>query len=157
LIKNSILKYSLENFAFVILEYTQSDNLVYMREREQYWINLLNPELNIILKVDPYATSSPFRQGRKHTEKTKEILRKIAFNRTRDHNPGFSVIVKNTESEEIHKYKSVREAARALKADTQSIRVRILNDNEFHLRIRRINVSSYKNKLFRKKYLIYLE
>lgn len=156
LLKRSIIKYGLINFSFIILEYTTQNDLVYMRQREQYWINLLKPELNLILKADSNATSDLLSKGHKHTIETKEYLRKIALMRVKDHNPGFSVKVKNIETGEINKYKSIREAARVLKADTRSIRVRIIKENEANLLLRRNNISEYNKKLFRKKYIIYL-
>lgn len=115
----------------------------------------------MILKADPYATFALKSKGHKHSVEVKEYLRKIALNRMKDHNPGLSVYVKKIETGEINKYKSIREAARLLKADTRSIRVRTIKENERDLILRRINIEILKNKLFRKKiyyifgYIIY--
>lgn len=60
-IYSAILKYGYENFSIDILEYCEISALI---EREQYYIDLLKPEYNI-LKI---ANS---REGAKHTEEAK--------------------------------------------------------------------------------------
>ncbi len=59
-IHNALLKYGYSNFSLEILEYCDLENVI---EREQYYLDLLKPEYNI-LKT---AGSS---LGYKHTEKT---------------------------------------------------------------------------------------
>ncbi|RUS23416.1 hypothetical protein BC937DRAFT_88883 [Endogone sp. FLAS-F59071] len=61
LLQRAILKYGLQSFSFVILEFCAIDQLL---EREQFYITSLNPEFNV-LKV----AGSPL--GYKHTEETK--------------------------------------------------------------------------------------
>ena len=63
-ILSAILKYGYENFSIDILEYCDISNLT---EREQYYIDLLEPEYNI-LKI-AYS-----REGTKHTERTKSRI-----------------------------------------------------------------------------------
>jgi len=60
----SILNYGHLNFSLYIIEYCKPDLLL---KREQYYIDLLNPEYNI-LKV---AGST---LGRKHSLKTKQLI-----------------------------------------------------------------------------------
>jgi group I intron endonuclease len=52
LIKDAIKQYGFENFNLGILEYCLKEDLV---KREQYYIDLLNPEYNILLKI--YSSS----------------------------------------------------------------------------------------------------
>ena len=44
-INKALLKYGFSNFKLEILEYCDLDNVI---EREQYYINLLKPEYNIL-------------------------------------------------------------------------------------------------------------
>lgn len=158
LIIKSIAKYGLKNFALIILEYTDRSDLIYLREREQYWINLLRPEYNIILKVDPYATFALKSKGHKHTELVKAKLREIARKRTKLHKAGISLIIEDIISGDKKKYRSIREAARDLKCDTKSLRVRTLTENKSNLRLgNRKNIHILRNKLFRKRYIVRMD
>jgi group I intron endonuclease len=67
-----LLKHGYSKFKLEILEYCDQDSAV---EREQYYIDLLNPEYNI-LKV----AGSLF--GYKHTPESLEKMREIALNRS---------------------------------------------------------------------------
>lgn len=84
-IYSAILKYGYENFSIDILEYCDISSLI---EREQYYIDLLEPEYNI-LKIaysregakHTEITKSSIglkRLGRKHTEEAKLKMREIA-------------------------------------------------------------------------------
>lgn len=64
-ITDALLKYKLSNFTLVILEYCSTDDLII---REQYYINLLTPEYNIL----KYAYSL---FGYKHSEETLKKLK----------------------------------------------------------------------------------
>jgi len=64
-IYTAILKYGYSNFSIDILEYCNTSSLI---EKEQYYIDLLKPEYNI-LKI-AYS-----RIGHKHTENTKKLIR----------------------------------------------------------------------------------
>jgi group I intron endonuclease len=66
-IYNGLLKYGYNNFTLDIMEYCEPDILI---EREQYYINKLNPEYNI-LKI------AGNRLGFKHSEATKNKMRGI--------------------------------------------------------------------------------
>lgn len=75
LIHNSILKYDYDNFNLEIIEYCEPFSLI---KREQYYLDILNPEYNIC-KI----AGSTF--GKKHTEETKKKIalalkgRKLSF------------------------------------------------------------------------------
>jgi group I intron endonuclease len=60
IISKALIKYGYSNFSFEILEYCAASKCI---EREQYYIDLLNPEYNI----SPKAGS---RLGSKHSEET---------------------------------------------------------------------------------------
>jgi group I intron endonuclease len=60
LIYNSILKNGYSNFTLDILEYCTAD---YCIDKEQYYINLLKPEYNLLAKAGSWL-------GYKHTEKS---------------------------------------------------------------------------------------
>jgi group I intron endonuclease len=69
-ISNSILKYGHDNFSVVILDILRTKNSVIkanLIEKEQYYINLYKPVLNI----NTIAGSS---LGFKHTDETKKLL-----------------------------------------------------------------------------------
>jgi group I intron endonuclease len=82
IIYNSVIKYGHINFSLDILEYC---NLSVLIEREQYYIDLLNPEYNILKKAGSRLgvklseeTKNKMRlsaTGRKHTFETKEKMR----------------------------------------------------------------------------------
>ena len=89
LINKALIKYSYSNFSLEILEYRESNLVV---TREQYYIDLLKPEYNI-LKV----AGSPL--GYKHTEESRskmggkkllEHLEKILSNLRKINLEGFS-------------------------------------------------------------------
>lgn len=60
IIYNSILKNGYSNFTLDILEYCTADICIH---KEQYYINLLKPEYNLLTKADSWL-------GYKHTEET---------------------------------------------------------------------------------------
>ena len=66
-LQNSWNKYKENAFIFSSLEYVEPKNCI---EREQFWMNLLRPEFNLL----PFARN---RLGSKHTDKTKKKLSKI--------------------------------------------------------------------------------
>ena len=72
LICRALLKYGYSKFKLDILEYCDQGSVI---EREQYYIDLLNPEYNI-LKV----AGSLF--GYKHTPESLDKMREIALNRS---------------------------------------------------------------------------
>lgn len=70
-IVRAFCKYGMINFSLIILEYTNSENLI---SCEQKWIDLLKPEYNI----NPTAGSS---KGYKHLEENLEKMRSAALGR----------------------------------------------------------------------------
>lgn len=131
-IYKAILKYGYSNFTLNILEYCNVSEVIL---REQYYIDLLKPEYNIL----PKAGST---LGYKHTEETKakfksrvispehrlKIKKHIAFLTSSDEHKkrskirmlkmneakGILVEVFDTKTEEIKKYPSIRKAAEAI-------------------------------------------
>jgi group I intron endonuclease len=69
IIYRSLLKYGYSNFKLEILEYCDTLNVI---QREQYYIDLIKPEYNIL----EIAGSL---RGFKHSESTKELLRKYSM------------------------------------------------------------------------------
>lgn len=79
-IVKAFVKYGMKNFSLVILEYSDSDNLILC---EQKWINFLRPQYNIRFKtintisykhtVKNTKKNSKFSIIRKHTENIKHI------------------------------------------------------------------------------------
>jgi group I intron endonuclease len=61
LINKSLLKYGYSNFSLDILEYCKPEDCI---KREQYYLNLLEPEYNILTQAGSLL-------GFKHTEETK--------------------------------------------------------------------------------------
>jgi group I intron endonuclease len=71
MIYRSLVKYGYSNFKLEILEYCEPNILI---EREQYYLDLLNPEYNI-LKIAGSLL------GFRHSEATKELMREARKNR----------------------------------------------------------------------------
>jgi group I intron endonuclease len=74
-ISRALLKYGYSNFKLEILEYCEPSNCL---EREQYYLDSLNPEYNI-LKIAGSCLGhrwklSKTRLGRKQTEETKQKI-----------------------------------------------------------------------------------
>lgn len=65
LIVRAILKYGMGNFALLILDFTEKENTL---TREQYWINELKPEYNILSQANNSL-------GYKHTPESIELIR----------------------------------------------------------------------------------
>lgn len=72
LICRALLKYGYSSFRLEILEYCDPSSII---EREQYYIDLLKPEYNIL-----QVAGSLF--GYKHTSESLEKMREIALNRS---------------------------------------------------------------------------
>lgn len=69
IISKAILKYGYSNFKLEILEYCDVPNVI---EREQYYLDLLNPEYNILKTAGSTL-------GYKHTEETLAKLKARVF------------------------------------------------------------------------------
>ena len=110
-IYRAILKYGLSGFSFEIIEQCGPSILI---EREQYYIDLIGPEYNIL----KFAAN---RQGFIHSEATKELQRKARLgavlseitklkmsNSNRKSTP---ITVHNKEINETHEFPTMRKAA----------------------------------------------
>ena len=71
-IVSALLKYNQSNFTLLIMEYVEPESLAI---RETFYITLLIPYYNVLKQG--YSSS-----GYKHTEETKDLLSKLAKNRT---------------------------------------------------------------------------
>lgn len=80
-IVNALLKYGSDNFAMLIIEYTDLDVIII---RETHWIAKLQPYYNVLKQG--YSSI-----GYKHTEATKELLSDLAKNRT--HSPETKALI----------------------------------------------------------------
>ena len=124
-IVNAILKYGHSNFSLDIMEYCELNKLI---EREQYYLDLLNPEYNILKKA---GSSLGFKhslvtilkmKGRKHTSEAKVKMKAKMKGRKPSYNNIIKVklslshvtIVVNTINNYTKEYYSMREAARNL-------------------------------------------
>lgn len=134
LICKALLKHGYSNFQLEILEYCDPSEVIL---REQYYIDLLNPEYNIlkvagssfgykhtieslkkmsdIAKNRSEETKAKWREaalGRIHSEETKAKLREIALNRLKHPVEGKKIVVKDTQTGEIFNYDSIRSTAK---------------------------------------------
>jgi group I intron endonuclease len=75
----ALLKHGYSNFNLEILEYCDSKNLIV---REQYYIDLLKPEYNILKKAGSLL-------GFKHREET---IAKMSISKAGEKNPMFGII-----------------------------------------------------------------
>ena len=113
-IYKAMARYGYSSFRLDILEYCDKEKVI---EREQYYIDLMKPEYNI-LKL---AGSS---LGYKHTEETLKKRRGskrphlLEINKKK----GIGVEVKDMETKETKLYSSIREAARAIGCEHSTIR-----------------------------------
>ena len=171
-IVKAISNYGMKNFSLVILEYSDSKNLIIC---EQKWIDFLKPEYNIKL----IANNS---KGYKHTVKNVEKIRKISISRKHikveqvmNHsdkdNPfcgnytkslnlikaittkrdkssifGIEVEITDLETKITTVYKSIRKAAKTINSDIKTI-------------LRREKSQIYKgiNTPYRGRYLIFIK
>jgi hypothetical protein len=109
-IHKALIKYGYSNFQLEIIEYCKADKCI---EREQYYIELLQPEYNI-LKT---AGSS---KGYKHTKEALDKIRKhlIKYNATKK----LPVVITDTQTNIITNYESIVATAAALNTNEKNIR-----------------------------------
>ena len=130
-IYRALLKYGHLGFRFDILEYCDPYVLI---EREQFYLDLLKPEYNIL-------KTAGSRAGFVHSEATKELQRAAIVGRVlsletkskmRDSNiKTQSVIVTNTTTGEIHKFLAMRNAGEYLETSHSQIGVYARNKKLF--------------------------
>jgi len=146
-ILGALLKYGYSKFTLEILEYCDFKDLI---KREQYYINLLKPEYNI-MKIagsrlgsghteETRAKMSILRTGKKHSEETKA---KMSSARSKEKNPMFriprpegagkpnqSVLIIDLEKNIETKYDSIKEAALAIGINPAIISVYFRNNQQ---------------------------
>lgn len=91
IICSSLLKYGYAEFTLEILEYCDPINII---SREQYYLDNLNPEYNILR----FARSS---KGFKHSEKTKDLLRTLNLNHIVLDDTKLKISIHNSQSKSI--------------------------------------------------------
>jgi GIY-YIG catalytic domain len=126
LITQAIIKYGLINFTLEILEYVDvKDNNVLLLKREQYYIDLLEPEYNIQKKVRMPKNYTQY--GWKHKEESK-ILRTLHNNKSI---PIYCYKINNNNNnlELLKQFNSLSEASRFLKCGVSSIHYAFTNKN----------------------------
>jgi len=128
---SALLKYGYSRFTLEILEYCDSKDLI---KREQYYIDKLNPEYNILSKAGSRLGSVHTKETRKKMADTSKKIDNYGRFKTGKNNPMFGkprpegagipsqaieVIDEKTNKTTI--YSSMGEAARALNIPSQSI------------------------------------
>lgn len=112
-IYSALLKDGYSRFRLDILEYCNKENVI---EREQYYMNLMNPEYNI-LKLARSAL------GHKHSEETNMKYRAMRRANMLEQNKkkGIGVEVLDVETKKTTAYSSMREAARAIDCSNHTV------------------------------------
>lgn len=108
-IYRSLLKHGYSHFKLEILEYCAVEDT---RVREQYYIDLLNPEYNILQTA---GSSLGFKHSPEGLAKLRSHLAKLNAEK------GFKVEVLDTQTNTIVVYDSITKAAKALGVDKASI------------------------------------
>lgn len=151
LIHKALLKYGYSNFTLEILEYCDSHTLL---EREQYYIDNLKPEYNILAKAGSSFGFRPSEETRlkmsiktpEHLEKTRSHLKKLNSKpfsseiraRISEGMSNFNILTKgkkivftNIETQETLSFVSIRDAALKMKMGRNTIKKYILNKEVF--------------------------
>lgn len=128
-IDRALLKYGFSNFTLEILEYCDKDNVL---EREQYYMDLVKPQYNIV----ETAGSS---LGYKHTPESLSKMRDFVLSdKVRNRKAlstvnataarRISIIVKNIKTNDMLEYASLTEAGKALGVSRASVSQALLNN-----------------------------
>lgn len=134
----ALVKYNYNNFNLSILEYCSKDKLI---EREQYYLDLLNPTYNILkyayssegykhtleaikkmslAKKGKYIKEQNSFYGKTHTEEVKQLMSQVAMKRTKPNNAK-PVLLKDLNNNIIGDFKSITELSLFLKADKATL------------------------------------
>lgn len=134
----ALVKYGYSNFSLSILEYCDLSCLI---EREQYYLDLLNPTYNILkyaynsegykhtieaIQKMSLAKKGRFQKeensfyGKTHTEEVKELMKQIALKRTKPNNAK-PVLLQDTNKNTIGKFNSITELSSHLRADKATL------------------------------------
>lgn len=127
--ERALLKYGFSNFSLEILEYCNLDNLL---EIEQYYLDILKPDYNIV----ELAGST---LGYKHTEESLKKMRDFILSdevmakkrlatKNATSSRSISIIIKNINTEELCEYKSITCASHALKVSKAAVSQALLNN-----------------------------
>lgn len=108
-IYRSILKHGYSHFKLEILEYCTVEDI---RAREQYYLDLLNPEYNLLQTA---GSSLGFKHSEESLAKMRKHLDKLNAEK------GFKVEVLDTKTNSIAVYDSARQAAKAIGCDKDTI------------------------------------
>lgn len=123
-------KYGFSSFSLVVLEYCSIETIT---EREQYWIDLLEPPYNMQRKAYAlYSSSQALKSinrtgsnnsfyGKSHTPENKALLREAALKRPKDHRPGIKVEITDLNTDLVIVCKSMREASRSIGTGISSL------------------------------------
>ena len=132
IIYRSLIKNGYSNFKLEILEYCDPEMVV---EREQYYIDTLKPEYNIL-------TTAGSLKGFKHSEATKKLISEtnkncIVSEETRlkiaeTLSKGVKIIVRDNEDGKIQSFVSIRQAAIFLGIQPSYV-AKQLRENSFYL------------------------
>lgn len=140
-IDRALLKYGFSSFSLEILEYCSEGKKELLLEREQYYLDNLNPQYNIVETAGSTL-------GYKHTEESIEKMRNfvlsdevLARKRLATANATaarrISIIVEDIETNEKSEYVSLAEAGEALEVSRAAVSQALLN-----------------NRLIKKRYII---
>ena len=134
-INRALLKHGYTNFSLEILEYCAKEETF---SREQYYLNLLNPEYNIqeiageykgynhpddvrkLMSESRRGINNPF-FGKTHSKETIALMSVKAKNRTKCPVPGFEVEIMDLETNLTTTYDSIRKAAKVIDSDIKSL------------------------------------
>lgn len=109
IIYKSLLKYGYSNFNLEILEYCRKNNII---KREQYYMDLIKPEYNILSRA---GSSSGFKHSKESLLKLRIHLKSLNTKK------GNIVEVIDKETKSVTTYLSIRKAALAIKAHHTSL------------------------------------
>ena len=129
LLERALLKYGYSNFSLEILEYCKAEDAT---KREQYYLDLLKPEYNIVKKANSTL-------GYKHTEETldkmknfilsAEVLAKKKLSTTNATEARKTpIIINNIYTKETQKYKSITDASKALGISKSAVSQALANN-----------------------------
>ena len=127
-IDRALLKYGFSNFTLEILEYCDKDNVL---EREQYYLDLIKPQYNIVEKAGSTL-------GYKHTPESLQKMRDFVLSdEVRDRKAlstvnatesrKVSIMVENIETKEKTEYASLTDAGEALGVTKGSVSQALIN------------------------------
>ena len=135
IVYSALLKYGYSNFSLPILEYCEPSKLI---DKEQYYIDLLKPEYNIL-----YVAGS--RLGHKPSEETKQIISNTLKNRLTKLLP---IKITNIETNIVRSFANNQEAAKHLGISVRTLG-RYKSEGKILLKIYKITNSIYMNKSYK--------